>query len=53
MLALTIDAVVLYARTRRAAGIGLFALTVAVTPANLCMWFNPALFPQVTEVVLA
>ena len=26
-------------------------MTIAVTPANLCMWFNPALIPQVPEVI--
>jgi uncharacterized membrane protein len=32
--------------TRRAAGMGLFLLTLAVTPANLWMWQHPELFPQ-------
>ena len=34
----------LFARTRRAAGWGLFALTIAVTPANLYMLQRPDLF---------
>ena len=34
----------LYGPTRRAAGLGLFALTVAVTPANLFMLQQPQLF---------
>lgn len=34
----------LWRRTRRAAGIGLFALTLAVTPANVYMLVNPGLF---------
>ena len=40
-------------RLRRAAGIGLVALTVAVTPANVYMWANPTLFPAVPQVLLA
>jgi uncharacterized membrane protein len=35
----------LSARTRRAAGIGLFALTVAVTPANVYMLLRAQEFP--------
>ena len=38
---------------RRPAGIGLIALTVAVTPANVYMWANPGLFPAIPEVLLA
>lgn len=34
----------LWARTRRAAGIGLFALTIAVTPAHFYMLQRPELF---------
>ena len=34
----------LFARTRRAAGWGLFALTIVVTPANLYMLQRPDLF---------
>ena len=43
----------LYVRTRRAAGIGLPILTIAVTPANIYMWRNPGLFPQIPEAMLA
>jgi uncharacterized membrane protein len=35
---------VLFARTRRAAGAGLFALTIAVTPANIYMLQHAASF---------
>lgn len=31
---------------RRAAGVGLFILTIAVTPANIHMALNPELFPD-------
>jgi uncharacterized membrane protein len=34
------------------AGIGLVALTVCVTPANVYMWMNPELFPEVPPSVL-
>src|ERR1700675_3497217 len=34
----------LFQRTRRAAGIGLFALTIAVTPAHIYMLQRPDLF---------
>jgi uncharacterized membrane protein len=34
----------LWGKTRRAAGIGLFLLTLAVTPANIYMLHHPALF---------
>jgi uncharacterized membrane protein len=34
-------------RTRRAAGIGLFALTIAITPAHFYMLQAPELFPAV------
>ncbi|HKS55904.1 MAG TPA: DoxX family protein [Steroidobacteraceae bacterium] len=34
-------------RLRSWAGIGLVALTVCVTPANIYMWMNPQLFPDI------
>lgn len=35
------------------AGIGLLALTVCVTPANVYMWLNPHLFPDISPSFLA
>ena len=43
----------LFLKSRRAAGLGLIALTVAVTPANIYMWLNPELFPGIPELLLA
>jgi uncharacterized membrane protein len=43
----------LFARTRAAAGLGLFALTICVTPANLNMWLHPQQFPQFHPTFLA
>jgi uncharacterized membrane protein len=37
---------------RRLAGIGLFALTIVVTPANVYMWRHFELFPSVPEPLL-
>jgi uncharacterized membrane protein len=34
------------------AGIGLVALTVCVTPANIYMWMNPELFPEISPSFL-
>jgi uncharacterized membrane protein len=42
----------LYPRTRRLAGWGLIALLVAVFPANLYMYQNPSLFPNVPALTL-
>lgn len=42
----------LYRPTRRAAAVGLFLLTLAVTPANVYMWQNPQLFPLFQPVLL-
>jgi uncharacterized membrane protein len=43
---------ILVPRTRALAGIGLMALTVCVTPANVYMWMNPQLFPAISETAL-
>lgn len=43
----------LFARFRRAAGIGLILLTIAVTPANVYMWTHADLFPRIPESLLA
>jgi len=43
---------VLWSVTRRAAGIGLCLLTLAVTPANLYMLQHPELFPSVPHGAL-
>ncbi|MFZ1109784.1 MAG: hypothetical protein WAN43_15735 [Rhodomicrobium sp.] len=37
---------------RRAAGIGLFVLTILVTPANIHMALNPELFPAFSQSLL-
>ena len=42
----------LFAATRQIAGLGLFVLTVLVTPANIYMWMNPQLFPMIPEYLL-
>ena len=42
----------LYPRTRRFAGWGLIALLVAVFPANVYMYQNPSLFPNVPPITL-
>lgn len=43
---------ILLPRYRRAAGIGLIALTLCVTPANIYMWWHAEKFPRVPEMVL-
>lgn len=42
----------LFVTTRLWAGYGLFALTLAVSPANIYMWQHPALFPDMPEPLL-
>jgi uncharacterized membrane protein len=44
---------VLHAPFRALAGAGLIALTLAVTPANVHMWLNPHLFPDVPPALLS
>ena len=39
--------------TRQLAGNLLIALTIAVTPANIYMWMNPHLFPDVEPLFLS
>ncbi len=43
---------ILFARWRPLAGLGLTALIIAVTPANVYMWQNPSLFPDFTPLML-
>lgn len=38
--------------TRQWAGNGLLLLVICVTPANVHMWLNPELFPDVSELFL-
>lgn len=39
-------------RTRKMAGLGLFFLTLAVTPANVEMWLHPQRFPDISPSFL-
>jgi uncharacterized membrane protein len=43
---------ILLPQWRSRAGIGLFVLTICVTPANVYMWMNPQLFPTISETLL-
>ena len=43
----------LHPATRQWAGNGLLLLVICVTPANVHMWLNPELFPDVSEVFLS
>lgn len=43
---------ILLPRYRRAAGFGLIALTLCVTPANVYMWWHAEKFPHVPESLL-
>ncbi len=44
---------ILVPRTRQWAGNGLILLVICVTPANIHMWMNPQLFPEVPELLLS
>ena len=44
---------ILLPATRQIAGNCLFVLTIAVSPANIHMWMNPQLFPDVPELFLS
>ncbi|QFU74400.1 hypothetical protein EY643_01330 [Halioglobus maricola] len=44
---------ILIPKLRQWAGNGLFLLTICVTPANIHMWLNPDLFPDVPETFLS
>ncbi len=44
---------ILYPGTRQWAGNLLLLLVVAVTPANIYMWMNPELFPEVSPAMLS
>lgn len=44
---------ILLPRFRRLAGLGLILLVLCVSPANIHMWLNPHLFPDVPEVFLS
>lgn len=44
---------ILIPRTRQWAGNGLILLVICVTPANIHMWMNPQLFPDVPELLLS
>jgi uncharacterized membrane protein len=43
---------IVHPKWRSRAGIGLFVLTLCVTPANVHMWMNPELFPTISESAL-
>lgn len=43
---------ILFPRYRKLAGNGLFLLTLCVSPANIHMWLNPELFPEVPPAAL-
>lgn len=43
---------ILLPKWRSRAGVGLFILTLCVTPANVYMWMNPQLFPTISEAAL-
>ena len=52
VLEILFAAMLILRATRQLAGNLLIALTVAVTPANIHMWMNPELFPDVPPLFL-
>ncbi len=44
---------ILWPATRQIAGTSLFVFTIAVTPANVHMWLNPELYPEVAPAMLS
>jgi len=44
---------IVWPKTRSLAGLGLIALTLAVTPANVHMWLHPEQFPEFSEAALS
>lgn len=53
VLEILFAAMLLPPKTRQLAGNLLIALTLAVTPANIHMWMNPHLFPDVEPLFLS
>lgn len=52
VLEIAFAAMLIPPKTRQLAGNLLIALTIAVTPANIHMWMNPELFPDVEPAFL-
>lgn len=50
---LVLSILILFKKIRPLAGWGIIALTIAVTPANIHMWMNPDLFPEVSPDLLS
>ncbi|MFT7687829.1 MAG: putative membrane protein [Candidatus Azotimanducaceae bacterium] len=50
---ISLSVLLIVSKIRVWVGWGIIALTVAVTPANLHMWMNPELFPEVSPTLLS